>query len=173
MRTSNLTSTWVPAGLPFGGCQAPPKTPATESERTASEANDERIKALSGEWHLVHGVRLDVELEPNRDDPFVSQAVGSGGHSVIEQAFAGKSFEMTSVSYLDPGRLLIAIPGAEDEIPFRLVTVSNLSDEDELHLTAHGLDVHGPRELIATGGATRTGVPTNGSRYWVQRTGSR
>ena len=167
------------------GCHTPEKTaskPATPAERVVSQADFERLKALSGDWYLVSGVRLDVELEPNLEEPFLSYSVSSGGHSVVEKLFAGKPNEMTSVYYLDSGRLMmdhycslgnqprmVAFSHAGDEIDFELIGVTNMNDEDELHISSHALEFHGPNELTARWGATKAGVPGGGSRYTVKR----
>lgn len=164
------------------GCDAPPKQTAITSDRPATDLDYERLKNLSGDWYLVSGVRLGVELEPDLEDPFLSYSVSSGGHSVIEKLFAGKPNEMTSVYYLDSGRLMmdhycslgnqprmVAIAGSENTIPFQLITVSNLSDKNELHISSHSLTFDGPNELTATWGATEDEKPGGGSRYTVRR----
>ena len=69
------------------------------------QADYDQIKELAGDWYLVRGERLGVELESNYDDPFMSYAVSSGGHSVIERLFVDKPNEMVSVYYLSWGQL--------------------------------------------------------------------
>ena len=39
----------------------------TEAERAVAEADFARLKSLAGEWSLVGGVRLGVELEAHPD----------------------------------------------------------------------------------------------------------
>ena len=164
------------------GCHSPEKTVATPSERLVSEADYERLKMLSGDWFLVSGVRLGVELEPDFEQPFLSYAISSGGHSVVERLFADKPNEMTSVYYLDSGRLMmdhycslgnqprmIALADSGDKITFRLIGVTNLDDENDLHISAHALEFNGPNELTATWGATKEGISGGGSRYTVRR----
>ena len=74
-------------------------------------------KALSGEWSLVSGERLGVEVEAAPDEPFLSYSVSSGGHSVIEKRFVGKPNEMTSIYYLDSGMLYMATTAASETSP--------------------------------------------------------
>ena len=179
MRIAAFLACWC---VLLSGCHTPEKVRATPSERVVSQADYERLKSLSGDWFLVSGVRLGVELEPNLEDPFLTYAVSSGGHSVVEKLFAGKPNEMTSVYYLDSGRLMmhhycslgnqprmIAVADPGDEIAFRLIGVSNMKDENELHISSHALEFNGPDELTAVWGATQEGVSGGGSRYTVRR----
>ncbi|MEE2719513.1 MAG: hypothetical protein VX727_06995 [Planctomycetota bacterium] len=158
--------------------------PATISggDRAMAEADYERFKTLSGDWYLVRGVRLGVELESNYDEPFMTYSVSSGGHSVVEELFVGKPNEMTSVYYLDTGRLMmdhycslgnqprmIAVAGPKDKIPFKLLSVSNMADENELHISSHSVEFDGPDELTVRWGATEDKKPMGGSFYTVKR----
>tara|TARA_Y100000589_G_scaffold238704_1_gene226103 strand:- start:1684 stop:2295 length:612 start_codon:yes stop_codon:yes gene_type:complete len=151
-------------------------------DRAMAEADYERLKTLSGDWYLVRGVRLGVELESNFDEPFMTYSVSSAGHSVIEELFAGKPNEMTSVYYLDSGRLMmdhycslgnqprmVAVAGPQDEIPFKLLSVSNMDDANELHISSHSVEFDGPDELTVRWGATENQKPMGGSFYTVKR----
>lgn len=57
---------------------------------------------------------------------------------------------------------------SENSIPFQLISASNLSDKNELHIS-HSLEFGGPDELTATWGATEDEKPGGGSRYTVRR----
>lgn len=164
------------------GCSTSQQHDGMHSDRVTGEADFERVKSLSGDWYLVGGMRLGKQLEADPDDPFLSYSVSSGGHSVIEKLFVGKPNEMTSIYYLDSGRLMmdhycslgnqprmVAIAGSEDEIPFRLITVGNMADADELHISSHALEFKGPDELTAHWGATRDRGAVSGSIYEVKR----
>ena len=94
--------------LVMSGCICSPQhSSISGANRMMAEADYEQLKTLTGDWYLVRGVRLGVELEANYDEPFMSYSVSSGGHSVVEEIFVGKPNEMTSVYYLDMGRLMM------------------------------------------------------------------
>ena len=169
----------LPVLLLAAACVSPQPT---EAERAVAEADFARLKSLAGEWSLVGGVRLGVELEANPDQVFLSYAVSSGGHAVIEKLFVGEPREMTSVYYLDQGRLrmdhycslgnqprLVAVPGSESEIAFAVVTVDNMPDRDDLHISYHSLEFPGPDELTVHWGATEYQKPSGGSVYRVMK----
>ena len=168
--------------FPLSGCHTPEKPVATTAERIASVADFERLKMLSGDWYLISGVRLGVELEPNLEEPLVSYVVGSEGRSVVEKCFVGGPEETTSVYYLDSGRLMmdhrcsqghqtrmVASSHAGNQIDFRPVGMSDPGDQDELHLSFHALVFDGPNELTAEWGSTRGGVAGAAIRYTVER----
>ena len=172
----------LPALLLMTGCNASPKNATTATGRITSEADYARLKTLAGDWYLVRGVRLGVELEANDVEPFMTYSVSSGGHSVVEEIFVGKPNEMTSVYYLDTGRLMmdhycslgnqprmIAAAGPQDEIPFELITVSNMADENELHISSHSVEFDSPDQLTVRWGATQDQKPMGGSFYTVRR----
>ena len=155
---------------------------ASDNDRVMAEADFERLKALSGDWYLVRGVRLGVEVEGNDDEPFMTYSVSSGGHSVIEELLTGKPNEMTSVYYLDTGRLMmdhycslgnqprmVAAAETGDEIPFTLLSVSNMTDENDLHISSHSIEFDGPDKLTVHWGATKDSKPMDGSFYRVRR----
>ena len=169
--------------LALPGCNGQHKQDAQgATDRAKAEARYARIQALSGDWYLTRGVRLGVDVEADPDEPFVSYSVSSAGHSVIEKLFVGKPNEMTSVYYLDDGRLMmdhycslgnqprmVAIDGQENEIPFKLIVVSNMNNQNDLHISSHSLEFVGSDELIARWGATEDQEPMGGSRYMLKR----
>lgn len=167
--------------LLLASCAAPGPAPATPDERALAEAHFERLKGLTGDWYLAGGVRLGVEQEANPDETFLSYAVSSGGHAVIEKLFVGQAGEMTSVYYLDEGRLrmdhycslgnqprMVAIASEGDELTFELLGVDNMPDPDVLHISSHALEFTGPGELTVYWGATEDGEPSGGSMYQVR-----
>ncbi len=164
------------------GCNARQQIVASQSEQMASEADYERIKSLSGDWYLVGGERLGKKVEPNLEEPFMSYAVSSGGHSVIEKLFVNKPNEMVSIYYLNMGRLnmdhycslnnqprMVAVPGDGNDIDFQMVEISNLPDRNDLHISSHTLELNGPDELTVYWGATEDGKPFRGSVYKTKR----
>ena len=170
------------------GCNSVQQTPADSTEQAISEAHYERIKSLAGDWYLTGGERLGKKVEANLDEPFMSYAVSSGGHSVIEKLFLGKPGEMVSIYYLNMGRLnmdhycsldnqprMVAVPGSDcnaiNEIEFQMVDISNLPDRNDLHISSHKLEfkVGQPDELTVYWGATEDGKPFNGSVYHTKR----
>jgi hypothetical protein len=177
-----IASIVLPTLFIMSGCSASQKNGATATGRITSEADYARLKTLAGDWYLVRGVRLGVALEANDIEPFMTYSVSSGGHSVVEEIFVGKPNEMTSVYYLDTGRLMmdhycslgnqprmIAAAGPQDEIPFELITVSNMADENELHISSHSVEFDGPDQLTVRWGATQDQKPMGGSFYTVRR----
>jgi len=181
MRSLDASKLTLLGLLLVASCAATGPAAATPDERAAAEAHFERLKALSGDWYLVGGVRLGVEQVANPDETFLSYAVSSGGHAVIEKLFVGKTGEMTSVYYLDQGRLrmdhycslgnqprMAAIPGGGDELTFELVGVDNMPDPNDLHISSHALEFSGPDELTVYWGATENQEPSGGSMYQVR-----
>ena len=167
-------------GIP--GCSPAHKHATGTPDRVNCETDFSRLKSLAGDWYLVRGVRLGVKLEANNDEPFINYAVSSGGHSVVEELFVDKPNEMTSVYYLDSGRLMmdhycslgnqprmVAVSGPTNEIPFSLLSVSNMADENDLHISSHSVEFDGPDELTVRWGATQDGEPMGGSFYTVRR----
>ena len=169
--------------LLVSACAAPQSTPASQAERVVSEADYDRIKALLGDWYLVGGERLGKVVEANLEEPFLSYAITSAGHSVVEKLFVDQPMEMTSVYYLDKGRLrmdhycslgnqpkMVAVSAsAENEIAFQTVEVGNMADEDTLHISSHSLEFNGPGEMTVYWGATEGQEPTGGSMYKVKK----
>tara|TARA_Y100001970_G_C14065178_1_gene766289 strand:- start:306 stop:863 length:558 start_codon:yes stop_codon:yes gene_type:complete len=152
------------------------------AERIDPEVSYEQIKGLVGDWYLVGGVRLGKEVEQNLEEPFVTYTISSGGHAVIEKFFVGKPNEMVSIYYLDHGQLnldhycslgnqprMIALPAEGNKIEFQLIGITNLYDEDELHISSHALVLNGPNELTAYWGATEDQIEFEGSMYNVKR----
>ena len=132
------------------GCCATKSQRMPDRRRAIIQDDYDRIKALAGDWYLVRGVRLGVELESNFDEPFMSYAASSGGHSVIERIFVDKPNEMNSVYYLNAGQLymdhycslgnqplMVAAPTTLDEIPFKLLSVTNMAGKNDLHISSH------------------------------------
>ena len=167
MKYIDATAICLLSFLVLSGCTSTQKSSASSSERIVSEANYEHLKSLSGDWHLVGGVRLGKKVEANFEEPFLSYSVSSGGHAVIEKLFVGKPNEMVSIYYLDMGRLnmdhycslgnqpkMVAMPSDDNEITFQLVGISNLNSEDELHISSHALKFDGPDEMTVYWGAT-------------------
>ena len=152
------------------------------AEIARTEKNFNRLKSLSGEWYLTGGVRLGKKLEANPNEPFLDYAISSGGHAVIEKLFVGQPQEMTTVYYLDQGQLrmdhycslgnqprMVAIPSANNEILFQLVSVGNMPNKDDLHISSHSLEFPGPDELTVRWGATEGQKESGGSVYRVKR----
>ena len=170
--------------LIMSGCCGSKKNTTSGGALAATQTADyERLKALSGEWSLVSGERLGVEVEAAPDEPFLTYSVSSGGHSVVEKLFVGKPNEMTSVYYLASGQALHGPllqprqpapnggtperPG--DDIPFKLLSVSNMTDKNDLHISSHSVEFDGPDELTVRWGATENQKPMGGSFYTVKR----
>ena len=170
----------------MSGCCGSKKTTTSGGARAVTEAaNYERLKALSGDWYLVSGERLGVEVEADPDEPFISYSVSSGGHSVIENLFVDKPNEMTSIYYLDSGMLYMdhyCSPGNQprmrtratvgDDIRFKLLSVGNMPDKNDLHISSHSVEFDGPNELTVRWGATKDQKPMTGSFYTVEREAS-
>lgn len=140
------------------------------------------IKSLVGEWYLTGGNQLGRELEPNLEKPFVTYALTAGGHCVIEKLFVGQPKEMTTIYHLDEGRLvlahycslgnqphMVAVPGKDNEITFRLTEVGNMPNENDLHISSHSLELHAEHEMTAHWGATKDKKPANQSKFRVLR----
>ena len=151
-------------------------------DKADSEFRYGQIKELVGDWYLEGGVRLGETVEQNLDDPFDTYSISSGGHSVIEKLFVGQPNEMVSVYYLDNGQLkmdhycslgnqprMVAIPGNKERIDFEIIGISNLKDQDELHISSHALEFNENNELIAYWGATEDGIAFDGSMYRVRK----
>ena len=168
--------------LIMSGCCSTDANRMSGGDRALKKADYERLKALSGEWYLVNGVRLGVEVEADPDEPFISYSVSSGGHSVVETLFVGKPNEMTSVYYLASGQLymdhycslgnqprMVARSTPGDDIPFKLLSVSNMTDKNDLHISSHSVEFDGPDELTVRWGATENQKPMGGSFYTVKR----
>lgn len=169
--------------LIMSGCCGSKKNTTSGGALAATQTADyERLKALSGEWSLVSGERLGVEVEAAPDEPFLSYSVSSGGHSVVEKLFVGKPNEMTSVYYLASGQLymdhycslgnqprMVARSTPGDDIPFKLLSVSNMTDKNDLHISSHSVEFDGPDELTVRWGATENQKPMGGSFYTVKR----
>ena len=177
--TTILTFLYV---ILVSGCGATKSQRMPDHRRAIIQDDYDQIKALAGDWYLVRGVRLGVELESNFDEPFMSYAVSSGGHSVIERLFVDKPNEMTSVYYLNAGQLymdhycslgnqprMVAAPTTLDEIPFKLLSVTNMAGENDLHISSHSIEFDGPDEITVRWGATKDQEPTGGSFYTVKR----
>lgn len=169
--------------LIMSGCCGSKKNTTSGGALAATQTADyERLKALSGEWSLVSGERLGVEVEAAPDEPFITYSVSSGGHSVIEKLFVGKPNEMTSIYYLDSGMLYMdhycslgnqprmkTRPSVGDDIQFKLLSVSNMTDKNDLHISSHSVEFDGPNELTVRWGATKNQTPMTGSFYTVER----
>ena len=188
MNLIHALATCILVSVAVSGCASPRTAPATAAEQSASAAGYERIKSLAGNWYLTGGERLGKKVEANLDEPFMSYAVSSGGHSVIEKLFLGKPSEMVSIYYLNMGRLhmdhycsldnqprMVAIPSSDsnaiNEIEFQMVEISNLPDLNDLHISSHRLEFKTgePDELTVYWGATEDGTPFNGSVYHTRR----
>ena len=89
---------------------------------------------------------------------------------------------MVSIYYLDHGQLnmdhycslgnqprMVALPAEGNKIEFQLIGITNLYDEDELHISSHALVLNGPNELTAYWGATEDRIAFEGSMYNVKR----
>ncbi len=170
------------SSLLLAACAAPQAAPADAQEQKVSEARFELLTSLTGEWSLIGGERLGEPVAAVPDEPFVTYAVSSGGNSVIEKLFVGTPKEMVSIYYLDRGRLnmdhycslgnqprMVAVPGAETMISFELVGVTDMTDADDLHISSHALELHGPNDVTAHWGATKDRTPSKGSYYQVRR----
>ena len=166
----------------LSGCCSTDPNRMSGGDRAMYQADYDQIKELAGDWYLVRGERLGVELESNYDDPFMSYAVSSGGHSVIERLFVDKPNEMVSVYYLSWGQLcmdhycslgnqprMTARPTTRNEIPFKLRSVTNMANKDELHISSHSIEFDGPDEITVRWGATKDQKPSGGSFYTVKR----
>ena len=164
------------------GCSKPHTIVASASEQSASKAGYERLKDLSGAWYLVGGERLGKKVEPNLDEPFLTYSVSSGGHSVVGKLFVDKPTEMISIYYLDMGRLnmdhycslgnqprMVAVPGTDDLINFKLVGITDLPNKNDLHISSHAVEFTGPDELTVYWGATEDRQTFDGSVYHVRR----
>jgi hypothetical protein len=182
MKTSNTPACLLLGCLLATGCSAPQAKVASPSERAASEADYERLKGLTGSWYLVGGERLGKKVEANLEEPFLTYAVSSGGHSVVEKLFVDKPTEMISIYYLDMGRLnmdhycslgnqprMVAVPGSDELISFQLVAISDMPDENDLHISSHALEFKGPDDLTVYWGATEDRKSFDGSVYHVRR----
>ena len=110
------------------GCCATKSQRMPDHPRAIIQDDYDQIKALAGDWYLVRGVRLGVELESNFDEPN----------------------EMTSVYDLNAGQLymdhycslgnqprMVAAPTTLDEIPFKLLSVTNMAGKNDLHISSH------------------------------------
>ena len=110
------------------GCCATKSQRMPDHRRAIIQDDYDQIKALAGDWYLVRGVRLGVELESNFDEPN----------------------EMTSVYDLNAGQLymdhycslgnqprMVAAPTTLDEIPFKLLSVTNMAGKNDLHISSH------------------------------------
>lgn len=88
---------------------------------------------------------------------------------MIEKLFVGQAGEMTSVYYLDEGRLrmdhycslgnqprMVAIASEGDELTFELLGVDNMPDPDVLHISSHALEFTGPGGQLLLGSTART-----------------
>ena len=168
-----------------GCCGSKKNTTSGGAWSVTQTADYERLKALSGEWYLVSGERLGVEVEAAPGEPFMSYSVSSGGHSVIEKLFVGKPNEMTSIYYLDSGMLYMdhycslgnqprmkTRPTVGDDIDFKLLSVGNMTDKNDLHISSHSVEFDGPNELTVRWGATKDQKPMTGSFYTVERQAS-
>ena len=182
MNPLNTTTIGLLTLLVISGCSTAQKQDASTPEPVTAQANYERIKTLTGDWYLVRGIRLGVELDANYEEPFLSYSVSSGGHSVVEVLFVDKPNEMTSVYYMDSGQLMmdhfcslgnqprmVAVTGWGNDIPFELVSVSNMANENDLHISSHSLEFDGPDQLTVRWGATENQEPMGGSVYTVKR----
>ena len=168
-----------------GCCWSKKNTTSGGAWSVTQTADYERLKALSGEWYLVSGERLGVEVEAAPGEPFMSYSVSSGGHSVIEKLFVGKPNEMTSIYYLDSGMLYMdhycslgnqprmkTRPTVGDDIDFKLLSVGNMTAKNDLHISSHSVEFDGPNELTVRWGATKDQKPMTGSFYTVERQAS-
>ena len=110
------------------GCCATKSQRMPDHRRAIIQDDYDQIKALAGDWYLVRGVRLGVELESNFDEPN----------------------EMTSVYDLNAGQLymdhycslgnqprMVAAPTTLDEIPFKILSVTNMAGKNDLHISSH------------------------------------
>jgi len=88
---------------------------------------------------------------------------------------------MTTVHYVDNGQLamdqysslgkrpsMVAIPDEGEEIIFRLVSVGNMPDPNELHISFHSRKFNEVDQLIALWAATRDQAPASSSVFRVQ-----
>ena len=152
----------------MSGCCSTDANRTSSGDKALAKADYDRLKELAGEWHLLSGERFGVEVEADPAEPFISYSVSSGGHSVIEKLFVGKPNEMTSVYYLASGQLymdhycslgnqprMVRRPSVGDDIPFKLLSVSNMTDKNELHISSHSVEFDGPDELTVRWGATK------------------
>lgn len=168
--------------LIMSGCCSSDANRMSWGDRALKSADYERLKALSGDWYLISGERLGEAVEADPEEPFITYSVSSGGHSVIEKLFVGKPNEMTSVYYLASGQLymdhycslgnqprMVAVSRPDDDIPFKLLSVTNMDDENDLHISSHSVEFDGPDELTVRWGATKNQTPMDGSYYTVRR----
>ncbi len=157
-------------------------SPASAAETEMAERQFEKIKSLVGDWYLTGGNQLGKELEPDPEVPFLTYATSAAGNCVIEKLFAGQTKEMTTVYFLDNGRLsmhhycslgnqpsMVAVPAEGDEIVFQLLAVGNMSDPNDLHISSHSLKFAGENQLTALWGATKEQAAASSSVFNVER----
>ena len=156
---------------------SPPQVNTTEE--SIAEKQFERLKGLEGNWSLAGGMRLGKELEPNFEEIFAMYSINSGGHAVVEKIYVGQPKEMVTVYYLDGESLrmdhycslgnqprMAAIDDeSTNEINFELITVDNMPNKNDLHISSHGLEFKDPSELIMYWGATKNQEDSSGSMY--------
>ncbi len=149
--------------------------------KAAAEKSFDRLKSLSGGWYLAGGTRLGKALEASPEDAFLAHSISSGGHAVIEKLFVGQPREMTTVYYLDQGRLrmdhycslgnqprMVATPSDDNEISFRLLSVDNMPNKNDIYISSHAIEFSGPEEITAHWGATQNKKKSSGSMYRVK-----
>lgn len=68
---------------------------------------------------------------------------------------------------------MVAVTGSSGEITFMLLSVSNMNDENDLHISSHAIEFDGIDELTAQWGNTQNGEPMSGSFYRVKRGATR
>ena len=182
MKFINKSRTHLLVMFILSGCNSVQKDATPPSDRALWKNNYENLKSLSGDWHLVGGHRLGKKIEPNTAEPFLSYSISAGGHAVVEKLFVDKPNEMVSIYYLDSGRLnmdhycslgnqprMVAVPSEDYELAFKLIAVSNMTDKNDLHISSHAFEFHGPDELTVYWGATKEQNESNGSVYKVKR----
>jgi hypothetical protein len=148
-------------------------------QETVAKKQFNLLKELEGNWSLIGGVRLGEELDAKPEEVFATYSVNSGGHAVVEKIYVGQAKEMVTVYYLSENKLrmdhycslgnqprMIATDSENaNEINFQLITVDNMPDKDDLHISSHGLEFKNPNELIMYWGATKNQEDSNGSMY--------
>ena len=153
----------------------------SQTQPLDAQARFEKIKSLKGDWYLIGGNQLGQELEANPDEPFVRYEISAGGHCVIEKLFVGQPKEMTTIYYMDNGKLamahycslgnqphMVAEEGSDPNIFFRLTKVGNMTDPNDLHISSHSL-VFNQDELTALWGATKDQKAASTSEFRVKR----
>ena len=64
---------------------------------------------------------------------------------------------------------MIATPTTRNEIPFKLISVTNMANKDELHISSHSIEFDGPDEIAVRWGVTNDQNPSGSSFYTVKR----